>query len=239
LTLDQKPVENGSKSREFTMSTDGSITRLLRQLDESGVPSDRQRAQQAIWERFFQQLVVVARRKLGSSPRRVKDEEDVVISAMESFYAGAAQGRFPDLRDRDGLWPLLVMITARKAYNQVRDERAQKRGGGRVRGDSVWVGWGVDEEDAQLADFAFDDKPTPEMAAELSEECSRLLNLLPDDSMRRIAELKLQGSTTHEIATQLGISPRTLERRLQSIRQIWADEGLDDRSNPRAILENG
>jgi DNA-directed RNA polymerase specialized sigma24 family protein len=121
---------------------------------------------------------------------------------------------------------LLVMITARKAYNQVRDERAQKRGGGRVRGDSVFLGWGVGEEDAALADFAFDDEPTPEIAAELSEECKRLFNLLPDDSLRKIAELKLQGSTTHEIAAQLGLSPRTLERRLQTIRQIWADENL-------------
>ena len=209
------------------MSTEGSITRLLDKLGESAIPSDRQRAQQAIWERFFQQLIAVARRNLGTALRRVMDEEDVVISAMDSFYQGAAKGRFPDLRDRDGLWPLLVMITARKAYNQVRDERAQKRGAGRVRGDSVWAGRGVNEQDAGLADFAFDDEPTPERAAELSEECRRLFDLLPDDAMRKIAALKLQCCTTHEIATQLGISPRTLERRLQSIRQIWADAERD------------
>ena len=205
------------------MSTDGSITRLLRQLDDSTVPSNRQQAQHQIWERFFQQLIVVARRKLRSAPRRASDEEDVVVSAMDSFYTGAAKGRFPNLRDRDGLWPLLVMITARKAYNQARNERAQKRGGGQVRGDSVWMGCGVDHNDANLADFAFDEEPTPELAAELSEECRRLLDMLPDDSMRKIAELKLQGDTVQEIARQLCISPRTLERRLQTIRQIWAN----------------
>jgi RNA polymerase sigma factor (sigma-70 family) len=226
LTTVQNGAENAGRTRDFAMSTEGSITRILRQLDQSTVPYHRQQAQQAIWDRFFHQLVAVARRKLGSAPRRARDEEDVVISAMDSFYEGAANGRFPELRDRDGLWPLLVMITKRKAYNQVRDERAQKRGGGRVRGDSVWLGWGVDEEDADLADYAFDDEPTPEMAAELSEECQRLFDLLPDDTMRNIAELKLQGSTTHEIATQLGISPRTLERRLQTIRAIWAGENL-------------
>jgi RNA polymerase sigma factor (sigma-70 family) len=206
------------------MSTQGSITRLLGRLDEAAVPLERQRAQQEIWERFFQQLVLVARRKLGSAPRRAQDEEDVVISAMDSFYDGAAKGRFPELRDRSGLWPLLVMITARKAYNQLRDERAHKRGGGRVRGDSVWQGCGIDEDCTGLAEFAFDDDPTPELAAELSEECNRLLDLLQDEILRKIAELKLQGSTTHEIATQLGISPRTVERRTQSIREIWAGE---------------
>jgi DNA-directed RNA polymerase specialized sigma24 family protein len=202
-------------SRGFSMPTEGSITRLLHQLDDSAVPQDRQQAQQAIWERFFNRLVVIARRELGRGPRRALDEEDVVLSAMDSFYEGAANRRFPDLRDRDGLWPLLVMITARKAYNQLRDERAQKRGGGRVRGDSVWAGWGVEEEDACLADFAFDDEPTPDLAAELSEQCQRLFDLLPDDSLRRIAALKLQGCTTHEIATP--------------IRQHWADDKLEPR----------
>jgi hypothetical protein len=32
-------------------------------------------------------------------------------------------------RDRDNLWRLLVVITARKAAHQIRDETHQKRGG--------------------------------------------------------------------------------------------------------------
>ena len=31
---------------------------------------------------------------------------------MKSFCQGAGGGRFPELRDRLGLWPLLVKITA-------------------------------------------------------------------------------------------------------------------------------
>ena len=48
------------------------------------------------------------------APRRASDEEDVALSAFQSFYQGIARGRFPQLEDRDNLWRLLITITARK-----------------------------------------------------------------------------------------------------------------------------
>src|SRR6185436_2726764 len=69
-----------------------------------------------LWERYYQRLVRLARGKLGSRPRRVADEEDVALSAFDSFCKGATDGRFPELNDRDNLWRILVTITARKAY---------------------------------------------------------------------------------------------------------------------------
>jgi len=193
----------------------------LCQLDDSALPEDQRQAQWALWDRYFGQLVAVANRKLGSAPRRAGDEEDVVVSAMKSFYQGAAGGRFPDLRDRLGLWPLLVKITARKAFNQIRGERAAKRGGGQVRGESVLID-AADASMGGLAEIAVSDEPSPQFAAEMAEECRRLLERLPDDAMRSIAELKLQGYNTSAMAARLKLSPRTVERRLQSIREIWS-----------------
>jgi DNA-directed RNA polymerase specialized sigma24 family protein len=158
---------------------------------------------------------------LGSAPRRAGDEEDVVVSAMKSFYLGASAGRFPDLHDRLGLWPLLVKITTRKAFNQIRGERAEKRGGGQVRGESVLVG-AIDEAAGGFAEIAVSDEPSPQFAAEMAEECRRLLERLPDKVMQSIAELKLQGYSTIEMSKRLNLSPRTVERRLQSIREIWS-----------------
>ena len=40
------------------------------------------------------------------------------------------------LEDRDDLWQILAVITTRKAMRQLRRERAQKRGGGEIRGES-------------------------------------------------------------------------------------------------------
>src|SRR5262245_5769209 len=85
-----------------------------------------------LWQRYFHQLVSLARGALKGAPRRAADEEDVALSAFDSFCRGAEQGRFPDLNDRDNLWRLLVVLTRRKAAHLKRDEGRQKRGGQRV-----------------------------------------------------------------------------------------------------------
>ena len=68
-----------------------------------------------IWHRYVEQLVRHARRKLGRSPRRAVDEEDVVVSAFNGFLQGVDEGRFLKLDDREDLWQVLVMLTERRA----------------------------------------------------------------------------------------------------------------------------
>ncbi len=53
----------------------------------------------------------------------------MALSVFESFFRGAAAGRFERLDSREDLWRLLVTIASRKARNAERDERRQKRGG--------------------------------------------------------------------------------------------------------------
>ena len=58
---------------------------------------------------------------------RTVDEEDVVLSAFNSFCARAKQGKFRQLEDSEDLWQLLVVITQRKAINRYkRATRYQK-----------------------------------------------------------------------------------------------------------------
>ena len=102
---------------ETAMSSEGSVTRWLGAL-RAGDPA----AAQQLWERYFHRLVGLARQRLCGARRRAADEEDVALSAFDSFYRAAEAGRFPQLADRDGLWRLLVTITARKAAHLVRDE---------------------------------------------------------------------------------------------------------------------
>src|SRR5262249_56215608 len=87
-----------------------------------------QAATGALGEPYVRQLVGLARKKLRSAPRKEGDEEDVVQNAFHSFFRGMARGRFPELHDRDNLWRLLVVITARKAVKQIARERARRRG---------------------------------------------------------------------------------------------------------------
>src|SRR5438105_897393 len=97
------------------MSSAGSFTQLI-ELLRGGDPAAIQR----LWEAYFPRLVGLARKKLKEVPRRAADEEDVALSAFDSFCDGAARGRFPQLADRDDLWHVLVTITARKALQLMR-----------------------------------------------------------------------------------------------------------------------
>src|SRR5215471_11580657 len=61
-------------------------------------------AAQPLWERYFARLVELARSRLRGAGRRVADEEDVALSAFDSFCRGAMGGRFPRLTDSADLW---------------------------------------------------------------------------------------------------------------------------------------
>jgi hypothetical protein len=73
---------------------------------------------------YFQRLAGQARKKLQGSPRRAAGEEDVALSAFDSFCRNAQRGRFPQLQDWESLWKLLVVITARKADHLLPDSWA-------------------------------------------------------------------------------------------------------------------
>src|SRR5262245_25766890 len=176
-------------------------------------------AAQPLWERYFLRLAELASHRLRGAAGRLADAEDVALSAFDSFCRGAAQGRFPQL-DRDGLWRLLVVITARKALKAIRNERRQKRGGGAVLDEAALQ---ETPEDAGL-EQVLGREPSPEFAAQAAEECRRLLDLLDDGELQNVALWKMEGCTNAEVAARLGCAPRSVERMLRLIRTIWAKE---------------
>jgi DNA-directed RNA polymerase specialized sigma24 family protein len=184
-----------------------------------------QAAAQPLWEHYFSKLVTVARTKLRRMRKTTadQDEEDAALSAFNSFCAGAARGKFPQLADRDDIWRLLVVITARKAMAQANREGRQKRGGGRVVEEAVLFGHGLGGGDGSLAGLEriAAQGPSPEFAAMMAEECGRLLDSLDDDSLRQVALSRMEGYNNDEIAEQLGCARRTVARRLDLIRKTW------------------
>jgi DNA-directed RNA polymerase specialized sigma24 family protein len=197
----------------------GSVTDRLDRLKAG----DRAAAQQ-LWEGYFQHLVRLARARLRAAPRRAADEEDVALSAFDSFCRGAEQGRFPRLDDRDDLWQLLVVLTKRKASNLARDERRQCRGGGKVRNVSALAGGEAESGDWPLGNVV-SREPDPEFAAQVAEQCRGLLERLGNPALREVALWKMEGDTNEEIAAKLGRSVGTVERKLRLIRKVWVEEG--------------
>jgi RNA polymerase sigma factor (sigma-70 family) len=181
-------------------------------------------AAQRLWERFSAQLIEAAHRKLGSAPRAVADEEDIAQSVFRSVCRGASAGRFADVKNRDDLWWLLLAITRQKVVDHIRRESAQKRGGGRVVGESALAVEARDE--GFTLDSLIGNEPTPDFLVMLDEQNNRLLGQLRDDRLRHVARSRIEGYTVPEIATRLSISTRSVERKLQLIRRAWAKELL-------------
>ncbi len=195
-------------------SFDDSVTAWIGDLK-----SGKDDASQKIWERYFQQLVRVASRQLGSAPRRIADEEDVAVSVFDSLCKGAAAGRFDQLQDRDDLWKLLTAIAGMKAVDQIRRQTAKKRGGENVRGESI-VGGGAASGMGGFDQFVHGE-PTPEFLAVMDEQQQAMFGALPDASQRDVARLRFEGYSNQEVSEELDISLRSVERKLKVIREIW------------------
>jgi DNA-directed RNA polymerase specialized sigma24 family protein len=197
------------------MSSGGSVSRRI-----AGLKRGDEAAARELWERFFDRLVRLARKKLRAASRRVADEEDVVVSVLDSLCRGARRGCFPLLTDRDDLWRLLVVLTTRKAANQIKREGRQKRGGGRVRGESALDRTDFGESDRGI-DGVIGKTPGPATLVELKEGYQRLLATLDDETLQQIAIRSMEGYTNQQIATLLGRSLSAIDRKLKRIRDIW------------------
>jgi RNA polymerase sigma factor (sigma-70 family) len=193
------------------MSQVGSVSRWLGPLQQ-GDPA----AAEQLWQRYFLSLVQLARQRLRQARPRGVDAEDVALSAFDSFCRNAEHGRFPELHDRNNLWRVLAVITANKARNLLRDEGRQKRGG---------PGGAAADDRSALLEQVLSREPSPELAAQVTEEYERLLRLLDDDELRRVAVWRMEGHTVEEIAARAGCAPRSVKRKLQSIRILWEHEG--------------
>jgi DNA-directed RNA polymerase specialized sigma24 family protein len=199
------------------MPSEGSISYWIEEI-KRGNPVGAE----VVWDRYFPQLVRLAREKLRSVPGRMADEEDVALSALESFCRAAQRGCFADLADREGLWRLLFHKVVQKAVDLARHERRKIRGGGRVQGEAALGGVASVSGDQGFAQLP-DDTASPELAAMMAEQCRRLLQRLEPD-LQSLALARMEGYSNEEIAQRMRRSVRTVERRLQLIRRKWAKE---------------
>lgn len=139
----------------------------------------------------------------ASRSKAAEDEEDAILSALVSHLDSDLAGRFEQLWDRDDLWRLLVVLTASKAQDQCRRQGRQLRGG-----DVAIVGMTGSDSDTSGPLQVADGEASPEFAALVAEEYAHRLDALGDETLRRVAAMRLEGCSNDEIAARLGCVTR-------------------------------
>ena len=170
--------------------------------------ADPARAASRVDEEFRSRLVRLAERLLDPRVRGAVDGEDVAQSVFRSFFCRQEADPLP-IGSRIELWHLLATIARRKCVKVARRALAQKRGGDRqiACDDTSSGGWDVADATAV----------PPEAVAVMNDLYRELVGRL-DELHRPVCELRLDGLEVAEIATRLGLSHRTVERRLARIR---------------------
>jgi len=204
------------------MSTEDPVSVWIEQLRKAN-----DAAASHLWNHFVQRLYDSARNRLRPETRRVYDEEDAVLSAFQSFCAGIAAGRYPELQDREGLWRLLLSITARKVSHRHRFDQ-QRRRDVRRNEPSPFFAEATKQSLAAPVEGIPSREPAPEFAAQFVEVCETLMQSLDDPSLQEVATLRMEGCSDTEIAEQLGCSRSTVQRRLEIIRRHWQRLELSD-----------
>jgi RNA polymerase sigma-70 factor (ECF subfamily) len=169
-----------------------------------------QEAARLIFHRFARRLIGLAHSHLDARLRQKVGAEDVVQSALKSFFVRHAAGQF-DLDNWNSLWSLLTTITLRKCGHKIEHFRAACRD---VKRESATL---PSEDDSDASWQAIAREPRADEAALLVEAIEQLFAGLSEDD-RRIVELAMQGYSPQEISDKLGVVERTVYRRLERTR---------------------
>jgi RNA polymerase sigma factor (sigma-70 family) len=197
-----------------TTESEPPVTQWLRQL-ENGQPE----AARPLWEHFCRRLMNLASGQLNPKLKSVYDEEDAALSAFHSLCRVIADNRQTNLGNRENLWRLLVVITERKIIKRLRHEGRDKRDFRRTQ-ESACLTTANAEPSSGLVGLP-GREPTPEFATEFADICNSLFDELGDELLKNIVQLRLTNHSNDEIAAKLGISKRTVERKLLIIRGRW------------------
>jgi RNA polymerase sigma-70 factor (ECF subfamily) len=160
-----------------------------------------------LFDRYCEQLMRLARRRIGPRMTSRVDPEDILQSAFRTFFARVRNEEF-SFQQEDDLFKLLVRLTVRKTLRQIAFHRAGKRNPERETAQPTT------DHDILLQVSAHG--PTPEVELALVDEFEQFMGQLPPLD-RDVLALKLQGYSTVEIADKLGSYDRKIRRILDRI----------------------
>ncbi len=177
-------------------------------------------AAREVFQRYAEQLIELARHKLRPIVRSKVDPEDVLQSALRSFFVRQQAGEFAGVDTWESLWKVLVTLTLRKCGRRLGHFLTDRRN---IR---------LEVSETPAADESQDHSweallaaPTEVEAIQLTETLEILLNRLGKEDRRgernrQILALHLQGHDAVAISEKLNCTERTVYRILERVKEI-------------------
>lgn len=200
----------------------GSITLELHRIRKGDHPTTRR-----LFDLWFERLSRIGRRLLSEKDQRVVGGEDLAQIVLAKFFCALEAG-FTDkkgnpipIHSRLDVWKMLTSRLRKRALNVRRDQNAECRGEGNVRGESAFMSRGETGRHCGIDQIA--DRSVAVLEEGIESLHKELIGAFSRDGLRQIAELTLEGNSPAEIAIELGISISTVYRKLSLIQQQWAN----------------
>ena len=163
----------------------------------AGLELGDQEAARKLYERFIDQLIRLASRKLKFQLGSGADPESVAHSVFESFFEGVSRKQF-ELRNWGMVFGLLAHITFRKCLRRKRREMQERHiPGGKLLAIDDWE--------------AINPTPGPEEEAMVADLLATALAEF-DAEERMVIEEYMKGVTVDSVAQQVKLSERTIHR---------------------------
>jgi RNA polymerase sigma factor (sigma-70 family) len=176
---------------------------------------DEEAARQ-LFDRYAEQLVLLARRRISQRLSSRIDAEDIVQSVFRTFFHRARQGQF-HVEDPDDIVKLLARITVYKTFRQVAFHRRAKRNASQETGQ-------VDDAQEMLMKLLAGE-PSPEETAAFLDQLEHFLGKLKAEE-RQILEMRMEGHSNVDIASHMKVTDRHIRRVMEKVREKAESEGL-------------
>jgi len=184
----------------------------------------------AQWAALVDRLTRYARQALWHIRKGTGDFDDAVLSALRTYLRQQETETKPPSNDPEDIWPLLTEQLKRK-IDKLRHQQGYASNNFRRDGDLTDPTLG----NATSAGF-LDLRSGPEdVERYIQEALQTAAELIDDQSLLKLARLKLESYSTAEIAELLDMSEHKIRRRVSKIRSLLRvndsgelEAGLDD-----------
>lgn len=171
------------------------------------------------------ELIALVRSRRNQRYRARIDSEGVVNAALKSFLSGVRKDEFKELKDQQGVRKLLACFVIRVLRDEIRAAQADKRD---VRNEVVIA----DDHAKQLADIASESSDECARSVEFMEKFTDLVRGIHEKAIE-ILELRLEGLTTRQIAAEVGLSTRYVQKITENMIKIGTEWIESDGESPR------